>query len=213
MKQITLFLLGLILCTGLFAQTDSTAITDSTTDSATISVMDSIAQMYRLQRKDPKELLLLQKLSPAQIMELEKMKLEKDSNITYVKPDKSISQILVVTLCMLPFIFAIYFFNLYFKNRNIESQRKHQIYMKALELGQPVPEIAFREEKKAKFSRLQVSLLWIGAGVGMTVAGIVTQAQFFGLVIGIIPAFIGIGMLIAYYIEKPKTQKAHSIDE
>lgn len=192
-------LLTLLFCAGLFAQTDSVTVLDPVHQPATTAIMDSIAKMYRMQGKNPKELMLLQKLSADQIIELEKMEMERRFAPRETKPVIPIP--LIITLCLLPFAFAVFFFTLYFKNRNTESQRKQEIYLKALEMGQPVPEIIFSEEKKKKVSRWQTAFVWLGVGIGVFLASILMRWQAI-IILGTVPMFVGLGLLIAYGVEK-----------
>lgn len=199
MKKINFILLvGLFLCPRLFAQTDTTAM-DSLSHHTTTAIMDSIAKMYRVQGKNPKELMLLQKLSADQIIELEKMEIERRYAPRESKPAIPVS--LIFWLCLLPFAFAVFFFILYFKNRNTESKRKQEIYLKALEMGQPVPEIIFTEELKRKVSRWQTAFVWMGVGVGVFSAAVLMEWSAI-ILFGTVPMFVGLGMLIAYSVEK-----------
>lgn len=200
MKRMSIILLlGLFFCTGLLAQTDSVTVADSVPQPATTAIMDSIAKMYRMQGKNPKELMLLQKLSADQIIELEKMEMEK--RFAPRKSEPAIPVPLIFWLCFLPFAFAVFFFILYFKNRNTESKRRQEIYLKALEMGQPVPEIVFAEEPIRKASRWQTAFVWLGVGIGVFLASMITGWSAI-VIFGTVPMFVGIGLLIAHGVEK-----------
>ena len=88
--------------------------------------------------------------------------------------------------------------------RNRESQRKHDLYMKSLEMGQAIPDHFFDEPKKVNvISNLKKGILWLSAGLGALVYFTIINEEE-ALILGIVPAFIGAGYLLVHLLDKPK---------
>ena len=197
MKRFGLFLAGvLMLAISLTAQNQTKQ------DTAKAVVKDSIEQLYMNENLDAREAILLKKLDAKQLMDLESMRLSQEG-----KNEMPFSGLGLVLICLAPFIMVILIVYFSSKESAKKDQRRYDISMKALELGQPLPDSFFDEPKK-RSSRLQNGLVWLGIGVALVIVGIITNHN--GLLFGMIPGFIGLGILIAYLIEKPKDNSGSS---
>ena len=196
MKKLGIILLFAVLWMGVNAETKT-----SKQDSVNAEVSnDSLQKLYMNDRLDPKESILLQKLSPDQIMLLEKQRLDNDKI-----NDMPFSKLGLFVLSISPFLMAIliiYFVGLY---KNKESVRKHEFYMKALEAGQTIPENYFKEPEKPKSSNLQKGAIWLAVGLGLTIL-LLVKGDTKESGVGAIPIFVGVAYLLVYYLEKPKKQ-------
>ena len=205
MKRFGIILLGLVLWAGMSAQSQQqSAVVDST--ATTNMVSDSIANVYMHENLDPREAILLQKLTSEQIMSLEKQRLEQKRYNDMPLPSWAI-----VLIFIAPFLMVVFIVFFSAKSRKEREKVRHDVYIKSLELGQPLPEKFFEEPVKKK-SQLQSGLVWLGVGVALALVGIFTGNK--SLLYGLIPAFVGLGILIAYLIEKPKNSSdSGSINE
>lgn len=196
MKKLGIILLFTVLWMGVKAETKT-----STQDSVKVEVSnDSLQKLYMNDRLDPKESILLQKLSPDQIMLLEKQRLDNDKI-----NDMPFSKLGLFVISISPFLMAIliiYFVGLY---KNKESVRKHELYMKALEAGQAIPENYFKEPTKPKSSNLQKGAVWLAVGLGLTIL-LLVKGDIKESGVGALPAFIGVAYLLVHYLEKPKNK-------
>ena len=194
MKRLGIFLLGVFLLVG-----SMTAQDQAKQDTAKAVTRDSLEQLYMNDDLDAREAILLKKLDAKQLMDLETMRLNEEG-----KNNMPFSGTGLVLICLAPFIMVILI--VYFVSRESAKKDKlrHEISMKALELGQPLPESFFDEPKK-KTSRLQSGLVWLGVGIAIVIASYVVDVEKMFL-FGIIPAFVGLGILIAYFVEKPKNK-------
>lgn len=155
---------------------------------------------------DPKEAILLQKLTPEQLMSLEQERLENER-----VNDMPFSKLGLLAICLAPFILVILIVYLESSYRDRQSKRKHELYLKALEAGQTIPESYFKSPEKKKSSNLQKGAIWLGIGLAITISVLVI-GKIETLFLGIIPTFVGIAYLIVYFIEdKKKTTK--EVDE
>jgi len=112
----------------------------------------------------------------------------------------------IVMICLLPFLFVATILLIQARARNRESQRRYDIYMKSLEMGQTIPEHFFDEPKKATqpSSNLKRGILWLVVGIGIVISFLIIHKEE-GLIVGIIPGFVGIGYLLVHFLDKPKT--------
>jgi hypothetical protein len=136
-------------------------------------------------------------------MDLESMRLSNEG-----KNDMPFSGLGLVLICLAPFIMVILIVYFSSKESAKKDQRRYDISMKALELGQPLPDSFFDEPKK-RSSRLQNGLVWLGVGLAIVLVGVFTHNR--DLYFGLIPAFAGLGILIAYFVEKPKADTTDKI--
>ena len=191
MKRFGVFLAGvLMLALSLTAQNQTKP------DTAKAVVKDSIEQLYMNENLDAREAILLKKLDAKQLMDLESMRLSQES-----KNEMPFSGLGLVLICLAPFIMVILIVYFSSKESAKKDQRRYDISMKARELGQPLPQSFFDEPKK-RSSQLQNGLVWLGVGLAIVLVGVFTHNH--SLYFGLIPAFAGLGILIAYFVEKPK---------
>jgi large-conductance mechanosensitive channel len=162
-----------------------------------------------------KDSMLMSKLSADQLMELEKAKLELERKRINAESENDVplSSFGIVVICLLPFLFVATIIIVTTRAKNRESQRRYDLYNKSLEMGQTVPEHFFDEPKKANApSNLKKGILWLVVGLGIVVSFIVMK-ETDGLIVGIIPVFVGIGYLLVHKLDKPKTDTTEQNDE
>jgi hypothetical protein len=110
-----------------------------------------------------------------------------------------------------PFVAVI--ITLSVRAKNAESKRRYDLYSKSLEMGQTVPEHFFDEPKKVNpSSNLKKGILWFVIGAGILISFIVMN-QKEALIVGIVPAFVGIGYLLVHFLDKPKPDSTVNKDE
>lgn len=193
MKRFGFFLVGIILWTGISAQVQ--------TDTTNVAVSDSIIEKYASAGENVREAILLQKLNSDQLMEIEKQRLENERHRQSNEiPMPMWTLVLIATAPFVMVVFIVFFATRAKKER---EKARYDLYLKSIEMGQPLPEKIFEEPEK-KESRLQSGLVWLGVGLALVIAGIATNKNTPGLLLGLIPGFVGVGILIAYFIEKPK---------
>lgn len=198
MKRLGIFLLGVFLLVGSMAAQDQ-----AKQDTAKAVTTDSLEQLYMNEDLDAREAILLKKLDAKQLMDLETLRLNEQG-----KNNMPFSGLGLVLICLAPFIMVILI--VYFASREStkKSKQRYDISMKALELGQPLPQSFFDEPKK-RTSRLQSGLVWLGVGIAIVIGSFVLSKENLFL-FGIIPAFVGLGILIAYLVERPKADNANN---
>jgi hypothetical protein len=192
MKRIGLLVLTAALFIGAYAANSKTPVaTDAKvnqidTDKLNLSAKDSITYS---------------KLTSEEIYSLRKMEIEAG------QPQRMpISSTAIILICALPFLFAGTIIYINVKSQREESKRKYDFYTKALEMGQPIPEHFFDEPKKANpSSNLKKGILWLVIGLGALISFLVIHERE-GVILGIIPGFVGIGYLLVHFLEKPKTE-------
>jgi len=106
---------------------------------------------------DAREAILLKKLDAKQLMDLESMRLSNEG-----KNNMPFSGLGLVLICLAPFIMVILIVYYSYRESTKKDQRRYDISMKALELGQPLPESFFDVPKKRFFATAK----WIGIGLG-----------------------------------------------
>jgi hypothetical protein len=78
-------------------------------------------------------------------------------------------------------------------------------------MGQTVPEHFFDEPKKANpASNLKRGVLWLAVGLAVVVSFMVMH-QREGLIVGIVPAFLGAGYLLVHFLDKPKKDTTENL--
>ena len=147
-----------------------------------------------------KEASIYQKLSADQIFELQRKKIELTS------PQKMpFSSAAIFMIFALPFLFAGTVIIVNVRAKKEESKRRYDLFHKSLEMGQAIPEHFFDEPKKENpTSNLKRGILWLVIGIGIVISFLVINERE-GLIVGIIPGFVGIGYLLVHFLEKPKT--------
>jgi hypothetical protein len=99
------------------------------------------------------------------------------------------------------------------KAKKDESKRRYDLYAKSLEMGQTIPEHFFDEPKKANpSSNLKKGILWFVIGAAIFISLLVMHEKD-GLILGIVPTFVGIGYLLVHFLEKPKPDSTVNNDE
>ena len=164
-----------------------------------------------------KDSIMYEKLNSDQLLELKKQefvveleRIEADS-----KENMPLNGLGIVTIVLLPFLFVIAIIFLNVRQKNVESKRKYDLYMKSLEMGQTIPEHFFDEPKNvSKPSNLKrgIILLMVGISFGLF-AFIKRDTDLFILLAAIIPTFVGIGYLLVHKLEKPAKEITVRNDE
>ena len=207
MKRLGLFLIALTLIVGANAVNPTTIHRDSVKE-------ERITQTAK-DGNSAKDSMLMQRLSPDQLMELEKDRINVERQKIDAENDNKLPMgpFAIFMICALPFLFAAIIIILNVRSKNAESKRRYDLYSKSLEMGQTVPEHFFDEPKKANpSSNLKKGILWLVIGLGITISFIVMQKQN-NMIVGIIPTFVGIGYLLVHYLEKPKPDSTGNNDE
>lgn len=199
MKKIGFLLLAILLFTGVQAATPGVNI-----DSLKDEIVRSSKEIHEMQ----KDSLMLSKLSPSQLLDLKRQEFEvqKQQIENEGRNDMPFNGFELFLICLLPFVFVVVILFMQARARNRESQRRYDIYMKSIEMGQAIPEHFFDEPKKATqpSSNLKKGILWLVVGIGIVISFLVIHEKE-GLIVGIIPGFVGIGYLLVHLLDKPKT--------
>ncbi|NLO70203.1 MAG: hypothetical protein GX102_04520 [Porphyromonadaceae bacterium] len=88
------------------------------------------------------------------------------------------------------------------KHKKEAEKARHDLYLKSIEAGQPLPEKLFEKHEKQS-SSLKKGAVWLAAGLGIVILGLINKnTTLTG--IGVIPALVGVAFLLVYFIEKPK---------
>ena len=150
-----------------------------------------------------KDSVMYNKLSAEQLLELKRMEIEATQ-----PPKMPFSGMIVFLICALPFLFAGIVIVVNLRAKNTESKRRYDLFTKSLEMGQTVPEHFFDEPKKANpASNLKRGILWLAVGLAVVVSFLVLH-EHDGLILGIIPAFVGAGYLVVHFLDKPKSDSS-----
>ncbi len=109
---------------------------------------------------------------------------------------------------IVPFLTAVLIILIVFLSKIYRERSRNELITKAIEHGKDLsPDLFSREEKPSKKSDpLTSALVSIGLGVGLCLA---LYFFFDGIkfaAFGFIPLFIGIGQLVAYFVNKKNTQ-------
>lgn len=119
---------------------------------------------------------------------------------------------IAVTAIIMPFlaIGIIVFLGLYFNSRN--KCEKYRLLTKAIEQGKDIPPHFFEEAKnKRRMSKLESAFTLIGCGIGIALFGILAPKMIpLAIPAASIPVLIGIGQLLARYIEKKQAQTGNN---
>ncbi len=207
MKKIGLFLLAMLLFVGVQAKEQKIIRKDSIVKIMTTGDSDLRASV--------KDSMLMAKLSPDQLMQLEneKINLERERIENENRNDMPLNGFGIVMICLMPFLFVSLLIVVVTKAKNTESQRKYDLYTKSLEMGQTVPEHFFDEPKKANpSSNLKKGILWFAVGFAVLIYFIIIKNNE-ALILGIVPTFVGLGYLIVHFLDKPKTDTLEKNNE
>jgi len=206
MKQIGLFLLALTLVVGAHAAEKSVNI-----DSLKREVINNSKEIQE-QKKDS---VMFSKLSADQILQLKKgeQEVQKQQIEKEGRNDMPFNGFELVLICILPFVFVVTIIAVQVKAKKEEARRRYDLYTKSLEMGQSVPDHFFDEPKKTNpISDLKKGILWLVVGIAILISFVVMHHTN-GLIVGIVPTFVGIGYLLVHYLEKPKTNTTGNSDE
>jgi hypothetical protein len=200
MKKLVLLVFSLILFSGIgFSQNKS----DENSHPSLPAALENLTQRE-------KDSILLNKLSPEQLLELKKAELENERKKieANAREDMPFTGFQLFLICVLPFLFVIILIWIIYAAKNKESKRKFELYMKALEMGQPIPEDFFPKDKKDKpNSNLKKGVLWAAVGLALLIYFIITHNND-GLIVGIVPTFVGIGYLVVHFFDRQKNNQS-----
>ena len=121
--------------------------------------------------------------------------------------------IIAIILLTVPFVFIIIIEWLRIKERRKLYELRAELYAKALEMGQPIPNDVLTKLKK-RTNPLNTGMICIAVGLGLSLfiwsisfAGFDPKGvSFFRALasVGNIPIFVGIAFIIIHFIEKKK---------
>jgi hypothetical protein len=199
MKKLVLLVFSLILFSGIgFSQNKS----DENSHPSLPAALENLTQRE-------KDSILLNKLSPEQLLELKKAELENEKKKIEgnAREDMPLTGFQIFMIVVAPFLFVIVLIWIIYAAKNRESKRKFDLYMKALEMGQPVPEDFFQKDKKDKpNSNLKKGVLWAAVGLSLLIYFLITHNND-GLIVGIVPTFVGIGYLVVHFYDRSKEKQ------
>lgn len=153
-----------------------------------------------------KDSILYSKLSADQLMELKNQEalIERERIDANGRNDMPLNGFGIVVISIMPFIFVLLLMWILGRERSKESVRKHDLYMKSLEMGQTLPENFFEKpQQKSASSNLKNGILWLAVGLALVIYFVIIHNNV-ALVFGIIPTFVGIGYLLVHFLDKPK---------
>jgi len=200
MKRILLLFIGMLILTGMHLTAQN-----GKSDTIRKEVIVINKEMQKAQRDS----MLVQKLSSEQLMQLkqQEMEVEKEKIEADSKENMPLHGFQILLITMLPFLFVIIIIAIASNSKNKESIRRHEIYLKSIELGQTLPEHFFDEPKKNRnSSNLKKGIILVAIGLSLAVSYFLIGNKFI-VMGGIIPAFIGIGFLLVHFLEKPKNEE------
>jgi hypothetical protein len=103
--------------------------------------------------------------------------------------------------------FAVVIVAIIIEGRKKDLQHKERLF--ALEKGLPLPEPPEKETKPVYATRRSWGLVWLGLGIALTIALAVTpgarEENAWGW--GLIPLFIGAGLIVASVLDKKEFQE------
>lgn len=199
MKRISLFLLAVLIVTGLSAKKQMIVKPDS--------IVEKRIEIHKDFGQSMKDSMLMAKLNPEQLMDLERERMDVERK--RIEAENSVEMpmgsVSIVLICLLPFLFTGIVIFLNVKAKNQESKRKYDLYTKSLEMGQTIPENFFDEPKKQTnpSSNLKKGVLWLAVGLAISLYFLIVK-NYEPLIVGILPAFVGVGYLLVHFLEKPK---------
>lgn len=169
------------------------------------SLEQAILQTNKAIQEQRKDSIMFSKLTADQILELKKNELEvKQFEIqSEAQSDMPLSGFAIVVIVLIPFVFTALVLYIIFRTRNTESERRHALYLKSLEMGQAIPEHFFVAPKKDIISNLKKGIIWLAAGLGLVSFHIVEKNSD-AVMVGIFCVFLGLGYLLVHFLEKPK---------
>ena len=167
--------------------------------------------------KDQKDSVLFSKLTPDQLIQLKKMELEVEKQRIEArsKEDMPLNGFGIVMIVLAPFLFVIGIILISNRAKQSESKRRYEIYMKSVELGQPVPAHFFDEpERKNKSSNLKRGIIAMMVGLSFGIYVLVSKdTRLIFMMAALIPGLVGIGYILVHFLEKPKNENTVSDNE
>lgn len=170
------------------------------------SLKQEIIQNNKAMQEQRKDSIMFSKLSADQILELKRNELQVQQLEIEAKSKSNmpINGFGIVMIVMFPFVFAIIVLLIVGKIRNSESERKHSLYLKSLEMGQAIPDHFFDTPKKVKnTSNLKNGIILLAVGLGL-ISLYIFMHNNITIMAGIILTFLGIGYLLVHLFDKPK---------
>jgi hypothetical protein len=166
--------------------------------------------------KAQKDSILYEKLSPDQLVKIKEMEMmvEKQRIEARSGNDLPLSNFSIILIVMTPFLFVIGIVLINVRSKQSEAKRRYEIYMKSLEMGQPIPSHLFDEPSGKKSSNLKRGIISLMVGLAFGVYVIVdgnTSLPF--LLAALIPGLVGVGYILVHKLEKPKTENAEANNE
>ncbi len=170
------------------------------------SLKQEIIQNNKAIQAQRKDSILFSKLSAEQIMELKRNEIQVQQQEIEArgKIDMPLNAFAIVMIVMIPFLSIILIIIIIGILRNRESELKHSLYLKSLEMGQAIPDHFFDSPKKVKnSSNLKTGIILLAIGFGFISLYIFLQNNI-AIMAGIFLAFLGIGYLLVHLLDKPK---------
>lgn len=170
------------------------------------SLTHEVIQNNKAIQEQRKDSIMFSKLTADQILELKKSELQVQQREIEErsKMDMPLTGFEIVLIVMMPFLFAIIILLIVGRIRNSNSERKHALYLKSLEMGQAIPEHFFETPKKVnKASNLKNGIILLAIGLGFISLYFVMK-YIITIMVGIILTFLGIGYLLVHLLDKPK---------
>jgi hypothetical protein len=193
MKKIGLmFLFALLIASPAFA---TVVVVNDTTPTSTDS------SQYMSLNDNQRETLLINKLTPDQLIELERIR----ATPHYDNPLGSGG---IVLISLMPFITAIFVVFLVMRYKRQNEQQRFRLFEKAIEAGKDLPDSFFRKPESEAASNLLKGLIWTGVGIGIAIGAYDLMGEHSPWGFGLIPALIGIAYLVSYYIEQRAKKNA-----
>lgn len=113
-----------------------------------------------------------------------------------------------IVIVALPFIFTLVIILIKGVENKNKVKYKADLYAKALEKGEKLPEHIFDDSKK-KTSALEPGIILISIGIGLAIflgVALDSQEKLRGAMIGVIPFSLGVGFLIIYFVSNNKNK-------
>ncbi len=92
------------------------------------------------------------------------------------------------------------------KKAEAEAQMMRDIYIRAIESGKDIPEGFLLLPKKKKANPLQTGIILLSVGIGLSLMTVLSApeevSKLQAAAVGILPAFIGLGFLVVYFIQR-----------
>jgi hypothetical protein len=116
---------------------------------------------------------------------------------------------------VVPFLTAVLIIFFILRASAFKEKSRNELIAKAIEHGKELsPDLFARDEKSSKKSDpLTSALVSIGVGIGLFLAFYFFFGGFKFAAFGCIPLFVGIGQLVAYFVNRNKKETDTTIGE